>query len=198
MSNLVSRLEDIPGVEAVTVDLTEEGGGINIKLTPGADESEVMERLRSVLIAYGVRSARPEMGSDGDEAPAEQPGPAEQFGVHVTITPMQDGARIEAQSKSVRSFRVVAATPMAIAQGVAEAWSQVVGKVPVEIVGVRVDDGQTLVVTARDGETESIGSAPVEIGWESALTLAVGRAIGTVTVGGPGVLPTRQTDSANY
>ena len=171
--NLASRLEDIPGVESVTVDLTEEGGGINIRLTPGADEAEVLERLRTVLVAYGVRSPGPE--------PAGEEGrPLEALGVEITITPLENGARVEAQSKSVRSFRLVAANPSAIAQGVADAWCQVVGRVPIEITEVRVTPEGGLLVTANDGEKESTGGANVEIGWESALTLAVGRALGLV------------------
>ncbi|MCI0545079.1 MAG: hypothetical protein L0Z49_11645 [Actinobacteria bacterium] len=175
--NLTSRLEDIPGVESVTVDLTEEGGGINIRLSPGADETDVLERLRTVLIAYGVRSAGPEL------AVSEPADPLEGIGVEITITPLPSGgARVEAQSRSVRSFRLVAADPTAIAQGVADAWSQVVGRVPVEIIDVHVTPEGGLLVSARDGETERIGAANTEIGWESALTLAVGRAIGTVAV----------------
>jgi hypothetical protein len=54
------------------------------------------------------------------------------------------------------------------------------------------------VVTAWDGVSETTGTAPIEIGWESALTLAVGRAIGTVTVGGSDAGLYRQTDPANH
>jgi hypothetical protein len=173
--NLASRLEDIPGVESVTIDLTDEGGGINIRLSPGADESDVLERLRTVLIAYGVRSPGPEPVAE------ERAAPVPDLGVEITITPLESGARVEAQGKKVRSFRLVAANPSAIAQGVADAWCQVVGRVPIEITEVRVTPEGGLLVTANDGQTETTGGANVEIGWESALTLAVGRAIGLVS-----------------
>jgi hypothetical protein len=174
--NLASRLEDIPGVESVTIDLTDEGGGINIRLSPGADESDVLERLRTVLIAYGVRSPGPEPAAEVETAP-----PVPDLGVDITITPLESGARVEAQRKKVRSFRLVAANPSAIAQGVADAWCQVVGRVPIEITEVRVTPEGGLLVTAFDGQTETTGGANVEIGWEAALTLAVGRAIGLVS-----------------
>jgi hypothetical protein len=178
MSNLAHRLEDIPGVASVNVDLTEEGGGINIRLDPEADEVEVMEKLRTVLIAYGVRSSRPEsveqaLPEGGDESVP--------LGVRVTITPLDKGARVEVEGPKVRSFRVVAANPEAIAQGVADAWCRVVGKVPVEIVRVSIGDGGELTVTATDGLTETTGTADVGHGWESAVALAVGRAIGMVS-----------------
>lgn len=177
MSNLANRLEDIPGVASVTVDLTEDGGGINIKLIPGANEVEVMERLRTVLIAYGVRSSKPESveGAFPEKSASLVP-----LGVRVRITPLESGARVEVEGKNVRSFRVVAANPRAIAQGVADAWCRVAGKIPVEIVDVSLGDRGELEVVASDGETETVGIADVGEGWESALARAVGRAIGMV------------------
>jgi len=176
MSNLAHRLEDIPGVESVVVDLSDDGGGINIRLVPGADENEVMERLRTVLISYGVRSARPLPAATLPERRNVEMAP---LGVRVRITPLERGARVEVESKSVRSFRVVAADRHAIAQGLADAWSQVVGRIPTELVSVGVRGG-VIEVVARDGDRETIGTAEVGEGWQHALALAVGRAIGTV------------------
>lgn len=177
MSNLAHRLEDIPGVESVVVDLSDDGGGINIRLVPGADEHEVMEKLRTVLISYGVRSPRPEPVATLPEGRDLATAP---LGVKVRITPLERGARVEVESKSVRSFRVVAADRHAIAQGLADAWSQVVGRIPTELVAVGITDGEIQVV-ALDGEQERVGVAGVEEGWQKGLALAVGRAIGTIT-----------------
>lgn len=177
MSNLAHRLEDIPGVASVVLDLSEDGGGINIRLVPGADEYDVMERLRSVLIAYGVRSARPERVASLPERRNSDLAP---LGVEVKITPIERGARVEVESKTVRSFRVVAADRLAIAQGLADAWSQVVGRIPTELVSVNLNDG-VLTVVARDHERETTGSAEVAEGWQRALALAVGQAIGIIT-----------------
>lgn len=177
---LTSRLEEIPGVASVTVDLTEEGGGINIRLIPGADEAGVMERLRTILVAYGVRSPRPETVEEAlPEAPA---GPPELrgLGVSVRVVPLAKGARVEVQGEKVRSFRVVAANPRAIAQGMADAWCRVIGKVPIELVDVSLEDDGRLVVVAIDGDTERTATAMVSIGWERALVLAVGRALGLI------------------
>lgn len=175
--NLASRLQDIPGVASVTVDLTDSGGGINVRLEPGADESVVMERLRALLVAYGVRSPnRPEVRLGRptrylDDSP---------LGVEVTITPIKAGARVEVGTTKVRSFRVVPATPEAIAQGLSDAWCQVVGKIPVEIVTVTIGDEGHLTVVASDGTQETSATSNVASGWEEALARAVGRAIGVV------------------
>lgn len=177
MSRLANRLEDIPGVESVVIDLSDDGGGINVRLVAGADEAEVMDRLRTVLISYGVRSDRP--------LPVESlPGPGSldtpDLGVAVKITPIETGARVEVETRSVRSFRLVSRGRLSIAQGIADAWSQVVGRVPTELVAADLSGGLIQVVARRDGGAVT-GSAPVSYGWQTALALAVGRAIGTVT-----------------
>ena len=173
-TGLTTRLQEIPGVASVAVDLTDSGGGINVRLEPGADEILVMDTLRSVLVAYGVRSPsppklRPHLSTPTiDEAP---------LGVDVEITPMNTGARVEVATKKVRSFRIVAATPSAIAQGLADAWCQVIGRIPIEVAEVKVDDHGTMTVSTLDAGRKSRGSASVASGWEDALTRAVGMAL---------------------
>lgn len=180
---LTARLQDIPGVAQVVVDLDESSGGIHVRLEPGADEDAVLERMRSLLVAYGLRpreSSR--VPSEEETEPAPEPVRSVEddgLGVEVTITPIVGGARIEVATDKVRSFRVVKPTPLGVAQGLADAWCQVVARVPFEITRVFVDEGE-LVVEARDGEEESVGKAPVSEGWAKAVGYAVGRAGGLV------------------
>lgn len=157
---------------SVVVDLEAFGRGIDVRLEPGADEAAVMEKLRALLAAYGVKRDR---GLTTSQGRSRQP--LSDIGVEVSITPLNSGARIEVATSSVKSFRIVAATPLSIAQGLADAWCQVIGRVPVEIVGVSVDDEGRLTVTASDGEDESTGSAEVAHGWIDALTGAVAAAL---------------------
>ncbi len=173
-SGLTTRLQEIPGVASVAVDLTDSGGGINVRLEPGADETLVMDKLRSLLVAYGVRSPSPPKLRPHR---SERPGSDVKFGVDVQITPIREGARVEVATTNIRSFRVVAATPTAIAQGLSDAWCQVIGRIPVEVVEVSVDDQGTLTVAISTGERETQGSASVDSGWENALTRAVGVAL---------------------
>jgi hypothetical protein len=99
-------------------------------------------------------------------------------GVDVSIEPMNSGARIEVATRSVKSFRIVAANPMAVVQGLADSWCQVVGRLPLEITGVSVDDQDHLVITAFDGENESTGRGDVGDGWVEALTGAMAEVLG--------------------
>lgn len=174
--NLTARLQDIPGVASVAVDLTDSGGGINVRLEPGADEAVVMERLKALLVAYGVRPPNPPKLRFG-RRPRYVEGP---LPVDIEITPIDSQqARVEVATKVIRSFRVVPANPVSITQGLAEAWCQVIGRIPVEVVSVDLSD-DVLAVTITDGETESRGEAQVSQGWEDALGRAVGRALGVV------------------
>ena len=123
---LVERLQDIPGVASVSLDIDEAESGIRVRLDDDADEAEVIEAVRSLLAAYGVRAPDPsnlEIGNRQSQARAT-------LGVDVRITPVQGGARVEVIGTAVRSFRLVPSTPTAIAQGLSEAWSQVLGRVP--------------------------------------------------------------------
>lgn len=179
---LTSRIEEIPGVASVTVDLTEEGGGINIRLVPGADEAGVMERIHQILVAYGVRSSRPQTVEEALPEPSDGPPELRGLAVKVRLVPLEKGARVEVEGENVRSHRVVAANPRSIAQGMADAWCRVIGKVPIEVVGASIADDGLLKVRAFDGEIERVGTAMVSLGWERALTLAVGRAMGLIAV----------------
>lgn len=172
--HLTHRLEQIPGVDSVTIDLTDTGGGINVRLEPGADEAAVMEKLRMILVAYGIRSADPKVSLGRPSRSAE---PKRRFDVDVAITPLETGARVEVSGKKVRSFRVVPASSSAIAQGLADAWCQVKGRIPVEIIGVSVGDDGDLTIVSFDGRERRIGTANVSIGWEQALIQAVGEAL---------------------
>jgi hypothetical protein len=173
-SSLASRLGDIPGVASVVVDLDGFGRGIDVRLEPGADEAVVMEKLRALLAAYGVRRERQPTMSLGRSSRND---PLAHVGVQVNITPIDSGARIEVATSTVKSFRIVAASPLSVAQGLADAWCQVIGRIPVEIVGVSVDEEGRLVVTASDDGRETTGSAKIERGWVEALTGAVAGAL---------------------
>lgn len=179
---LTARLQDIAGVSQVVVDLDETSGGIHVRLEPGADEDAVLERMRAVLVAYGLRPRDGGLafGRQQSEEPAPEPVmPPDEFGVDVAITPIVGGARVQVCSDKVRSFRVVKPTPLDIAQGVADAWCQVVGRPPFTIEGVDVEEGE-LVVIARDGDHDTTGRADISEGWSTAVPRAVGRAGGLV------------------
>jgi hypothetical protein len=173
---LVERLQDIPGVASVSLNLEDVESGIRVRLDEDADEAEVLERVRALLVAYGVRS--PDQGSMEIGNRLAQARAA--LGVDVRISPVKGGARVEVIGTAIRSFRLVPSTPMAIAQGLSDAWCQVLGRIPLEVGKVGLTDKGVLSVVVTDGKEERVGRSDIVDGWTMALSLAVGRAMGVV------------------
>ena len=173
---LVERLQDIPGVASVSLNLEDVESGIRVRLDENADEAEVLERVRALLVAYGIRS--PDQGSMEIGNRLAQARAA--LGVDVRISPVKGGARVEVIGTAIRSFRLVPSTPMAIAQGLSDAWCQVLGRIPLEVGKVSLSDEGVLSVVVTDGKDERVGRSDIVDGWTMALSLAVGRAMGVV------------------
>lgn len=60
MIGLEDRLRTVEGVASIRVELGEEGvDAIKVEVLPDADEAGVLEEIRQVLVAYGLRSRKP-------------------------------------------------------------------------------------------------------------------------------------------
>lgn len=176
---LITRIQDIVGVEAVAVDLASDAGGLNLRLSPEADEVQVLKEVHELLVAYGVRGlVRPRVTLGQKRGVEPDPG------VDVQITPSGSGARIQVTVGEVQSSRPVAATPEAIAQGLADAWCQVLGRAPQEVRSVKLSSAGGLTVVVSDGTTEHRGIADTGDGWSKALVRSVGSALGFLTPDG--------------
>ncbi len=170
---LVTRIQDIPGVEAVAIDLASEHGGLNIRIAPHADEALIMQRVHALLVTYGAK---------GLTRPRVRVGKARNdsfdLGVDIAITKLGTGARIQVSGGAIQSARQVASNPKAIAQGLADAWCQVLGRIPREIDSVSLADDGRITIVATDGQLQRVGSADVAGGWTQAIARAVGIALG--------------------
>jgi hypothetical protein len=173
---LITRIQDIPGVEAVAVDLASEPGGLNLRVSPDADEQKVLQEVHELLVAYGVRGlVRPRVTLGQRSGEKIDPG------VDVMISPTELGARIQVSVGDVQSARQVAATAAAIAQGLADAWCQVLGRIPQEVVSVSLNDAGGLTVVISDGTSERRGVGDIDDGCSTALVRSVGMALGFLT-----------------
>lgn len=57
MTGLEDRLRKVVGVTDIVVELGAEGlEGIRVRLSEGAEESEVLEEIRRILVAYGLKA----------------------------------------------------------------------------------------------------------------------------------------------
>lgn len=170
---LIKRLQDIKGVETVAVDLASDVGAISLRIAPEADEKKILSEVQALLVSYGVGGLRQPNIQVGRFSNS-----ADDISLDVEIIPFDKGARIEVGSGDIRSARQVAATPGAIAQGLADAWCQVTGKVPKEVTSVSLAASGALAVVVSDGANERRGVGDVGNGWSNALTYAVGSALG--------------------
>ena len=60
MIGLEERLKTVEGVTSIKVELGDEGvDAIKVEVAQGADEADVLEEIRQVLVSYGLRSRRP-------------------------------------------------------------------------------------------------------------------------------------------
>lgn len=80
MNGLKSRLESVPGVESIELELGDGGlEGITVRLSENADELAVLEGVRRLLVAYGTRSPRvlatAGVGADYAPSASSQPRP---------------------------------------------------------------------------------------------------------------------------
>ena len=77
MTGLEQRLRDVEGVSDIVIELSDDGlEGIRVRMNEGTDESAVLEEIRRILVAYGLKgstrrrsastSSIPELELEGD------------------------------------------------------------------------------------------------------------------------------------
>lgn len=175
ITGLRQRLEGVDGVRGIELELGEDGlSGIKVKLSEGADEAIVLERVRSLLVTYGFRHTQP---------PAPEPA-APNFRAAATWTRLQadkGGMLVEVGRGDNSVTRVVDADPVAAAQAVVSARCELDGLDEPKVLWMgldRIGEWRVLTVLLRfDDEPPTAGSAVVVSGWADALGEAVGRAL---------------------
>ena len=177
VTGLRQRLENLEGVASIHLELAETGlSGIRVTLIEGADEANVLEKIRSMLVTYGLRSpGRLEAESLKPELGAPKPNQIDTF-----ITPEGDGMRVEVRGEGRSVVRLVDATPLAAAAAVAEGRAILEGQTAPQVLWIGLDiigDWKILTVLIKDdGEAAKVGSAVVVSGWADALDEAVAKA----------------------
>jgi len=172
ITGLRQRLENLEGVAGIELELAETGlSGIRVTLRDGADEGVVLERIRSMLITYGLRSPGPVTATT-------QPEPKEGR-IRTAITPEGDGMRVEVNADEKSVVRLVDASPLAAARAVAEARAILNGRPAPEILWIGLDavgEYKILTVLAKSDGEARVGAAVVDSGWAEALDEAVSKA----------------------
>ncbi len=171
MTGLEDRLRKVAGVTDIVVELGAEGlAGIRVRLSEGAEESEVLEEIRRILVAYGLKATgrrnRATQAIQPLELGIDMPSPGEvvphgsdpvdtSAPPTATILPI-DGkliARLEHGDRRVEA--TAEATPLGATEAMVRATAEWRGtRVPDRIAVDRLDiDGADVVVlVARRGD----------------------------------------------
>ena len=174
VTGLRQRLEAIKGVSSIQLELGDTGlTGIRVTLADGADEAMVLDRIRAMLVTYGLKA--PE---------AVPPGPSRIFTGDELVTDIAEAGqllRVEVKGEGDAVVTIVDPTPLAAARAVAEARARLTGTSNVEVLWIGLDqigNWRILTVLASIGDDHvNAGSAVVTVGWADALDRAVAAAL---------------------
>jgi hypothetical protein len=157
VNGLERRLRQVEGVADLTIELGDAGlEGIRVRIHEGSDESEVMEDIRRILIAYGLRSRNETDGSaipDLDSDPSVNGGANEE--PSPIIRPSEHGLIAEVGSGTHAVSESGARSPIGAAEAMVKAVAKWKGVEPPSRIALALDelDGErviTLLARRRD------------------------------------------------
>lgn len=189
MTGLEQRLRDVEGVSDIVIELSDEGlEGIRVRMHEGTDESEILEEIRRILVAYGLKGSTrkksttstriPELSLEGDTDPAvasdddrRSPEPLEDFHPAPVSGPpapaiIPGGDRLTVRlSDGVRVVEAVAdATPLGAADAMIRAlceWKGTAYPSRIAIDRFDVDGTDLVIIVARRNSTAAVGSSVI-------------------------------------
>jgi hypothetical protein len=191
MTGLEQRLRDVEGVSDIVIELGDEGlDGIRVRMSEGTDESAVLEEIRRILVAYGLKGSTrrraststpiPELELEGDrDAPGtedivdlREPGEPEPTPEVRRRPDLPDPAIIPAgEQLTVRlsdGARVVEAVAEATPLGAADAmiralceWKGAAFPSRIAIDRLDIDGTDLVIIVARRNSTAAVGSSAI-------------------------------------
>jgi hypothetical protein len=157
MTPLEDRLREVEGVADLMVDLEHEG--VRISLQDGVDEQTVLEEVRRILAAYGLRP-----GERAAVPTVERPGPPGRMVLEMPAVSVRRVAD-EAEVRLEAGERVVVARSDPSAAGITEAmvtavsgWIDVPAPDRVSVGRTRVGGAPVVVVVVHRADTAAAGA----------------------------------------
>lgn len=172
MIGLEERLRAVEGVADITIELGEDGlDGIRVRITEGSDEAAVLEEIRRILVAYGLRSRRRWPGSERplpailpETSAPDAPVPPPSTGHDPAVVVGSAEGRLQVELRAGDRRVVAAADPSAA--GAAEAMVRAVSEwhtLPLpdhlDVFEDRVDDHRVITVVVRRGTAAAAGAS---------------------------------------
>jgi hypothetical protein len=173
IAGLRQRLENLEGVASIQLELADTGlSGIRVTLSEGADEAMVLERIRAMLVTYGLRAPEQVTGSRGDAEDAADP--------VAVLSQEGDRLRVEVRGQGETVSAIVDPSPLSAARAVAAARAQLRGEPAPEVMWIGLDQigafSVLTILTAQPDDKVSVGSVVVEGDWAQALNRALAAA----------------------
>lgn len=170
IAGLRQRLENLEGVASIQLELADTGlSGIRVTLSEGAEEAMVLERIRAMLVTYGLRAPEPitETLSEWME------------GADMVTVLSQEGdrLRVEVKGQGESVTAIVDPSPLSAARAVAAARAQLAGRPPPEVMWIGLDQigafsVLTVLISDQDDQVAA-GSVVVAGDWAQALNQAL-------------------------
>ncbi len=188
MTGLEQRLRDVEGVADIVIELSDDGlDGIRVRMQEGTDESSVLEEIRRILVAYGLKGSTrkrtstsapiPELELEGDtdvpdafdlrhpvESPSEeQPGSRSDL-PEPAIIPNGDQLTVRLSDGARVVEAVAEATPLGAADAMIRAlceWKGAVFPSRIAIDRLDIDGTDLVIIVARRNSTATVGSSAI-------------------------------------
>lgn len=179
MSSLEDRLRRVEGVSDLAIELDDKGlRGIRVKVAESSSEAEILEEIRRILVAYGLRSRKtperliPRVDTVETFEPVE---PLEE-GLSVVAQPDDDGIGVVITSEGRRISTHADRSPLGATEAMVRAvaaWNSQPMPERVALLRTVIDDERLLIVLAKSAGRAGIGAAVVG----GSLTMALHRAV---------------------
>lgn len=149
MMGLEERLRRVAGVADLTIELGEEGlESIRVRIDDGSDEAAVLEEIRRILVAYGLRSRRPDEPRVPPREESEVTASPTPHRPRITVGPRGDGLVVRLSDGDQEVERTGERSPLGVAEAMVKAVAAWHGAPAPERIAIALDElDSTLVVT---------------------------------------------------
>lgn len=163
MTGLEDRLRKVRGVADITVELGEEGlESIRVRIDEGTDEATVLEEIRRILVAYGLRSRRtdrPLLDASGVRTVGRSEGPLRP---RITVGPRAEGLYVRLTEGERVIERTGERSPVGVAQAMVlavAAWQEVAAPERIALALDELDSTPVVTMLARRDGRISVAAA---------------------------------------
>lgn len=158
MIGLEDRLRRVIGVADLTIELGEEGlDSIRVRIDDDSDEGTVLEEIRRILVAYGLRSRRPSKDLESEIVTATEVGSEPGGRPRILVGPRGSGLVVKLSADDRQVEATGERSPIGVAEAMVRAVAEWEGEMDPERIAVSLDelDGVPVVtiLARREGRT---------------------------------------------